>query len=152
MSESNHTTAAIIGGIATVLAAIIPIAIYYDPNSGPEPPSVVNAGSALDGLAHSCEAWDMGSCDQLFVQAPIGSDYELLGGTCGGLVDEISSTTCVELSGLVMDELANECTDGDMTSCDALYLISPYDSNYEDYAATCGARFDYWVDSCEAQA
>ncbi len=37
----------------------------------------------LDGLWDSCEAGDMGACDQLFLTSPFDSEYEEFGETCG---------------------------------------------------------------------
>lgn len=39
---------------------------------------------ALDELWAACEGGDGGACDQLFDVAPLGSDYEAFGATCGG--------------------------------------------------------------------
>jgi hypothetical protein len=39
---------------------------------------------ALDALYDGCAAGDGTACDQLFDQAPVGSDYELFASTCGG--------------------------------------------------------------------
>ena len=41
-----------------------------------------------------------------------------------------------------LDELAVDCHQGDLSSCDVLYVGSPDDSLYETYGATCGARVD----------
>ncbi|MBY5161989.1 hypothetical protein [Salsipaludibacter albus] len=38
----------------------------------------------LDGLWDDCEGGDMGACDDLYFQAPFGSEYEEFGDTCGG--------------------------------------------------------------------
>lgn len=39
-----------------------------------------------------------------------------------------------------MDELAQECFDGDMQSCDDLFMQSDSGSTYEDYGDTCAGR------------
>jgi hypothetical protein len=39
-----------------------------------------------------------------------------------------------------LDELAEECYDGEMRSCDDLYQRSPTDSAYETYGDTCAGR------------
>jgi hypothetical protein len=39
-----------------------------------------------------------------------------------------------------LDELAEECFDGEMQSCDDLYTRSPRDSDYEEYGDTCAGR------------
>ena len=45
---------------------------------------------------------------------------------------------CIDL----LDALAEECHQGYGLSCDALFTISPEESDYENYGATCGGRFD----------
>lgn len=42
----------------------------------------------------------------------------------------------------VLDEVAVDCFQGDLSSCDDLYVGSPDGSLYEVYGATCGARID----------
>lgn len=39
-----------------------------------------------------------------------------------------------------LDVLAQECYDGELVSCDLLYLQSPIDSDYERYGDTCAGR------------
>lgn len=39
---------------------------------------------ALDALWDACEAGDMTSCDELYLEAPLGSEYRAFGDTCGG--------------------------------------------------------------------
>lgn len=41
-----------------------------------------------------------------------------------------------------LDDLYDSCLDGDWTDCDELYLISPEDSEYEWFGATCGYRLE----------
>ncbi len=41
-----------------------------------------------------------------------------------------------------LDELAVDCHQGDLSSCDDLYVGAPEGSLYEAYGATCGARID----------
>jgi len=49
------------------------------------PPTQPPTGSPeFDDLAQSCYEGDMRSCDQLFNETPVGSDYEAYGDTCGG--------------------------------------------------------------------
>lgn len=49
----------------------------------------------------------------------------------------------------VLETLAQDCSDGDGPSCDDLYEISPIGSAYEDFGATCGARFpSTYADTC----
>ncbi len=49
----------------------------------------------------------------------------------------------------IIDSLVAECDAGYGISCDMLYEVSPFDSDYETFGATCGARFDLsFVDRC----
>ena len=41
---------------------------------------------------------------------------------------------------LYLDRLYTQCADGDDQACDDLYWVSPYDSEYLDFASTCGGR------------
>lgn len=45
-----------------------------------------------------------------------------------------------------LDALAVDCHQGDLSSCDDLYVGSPEGSLYEAYGATCGARIDQGTD------
>lgn len=58
-------------------------------------------------------------------------------------------TACVNL----LDDLAGDCYDGDGAGCDALYEISEDDSDYQNYGATCGGRYEDWTyaDQCRLQ-
>lgn len=49
----------------------------------------------------------------------------------------------------LLDQLAQECSDGYGLSCDALYEVSESGSDYEAYGATCGGRYDLtYADAC----
>jgi len=39
-----------------------------------------------------------------------------------------------------LNQFAQECYDGDMASCDALYLIADQGTPYETYGVTCAGR------------
>jgi hypothetical protein len=41
-----------------------------------------------------------------------------------------------------LDDLWNACADGDLDSCDTLYYDSEIGSDYEEFGATCGGRYD----------
>ena len=47
---------------------------------------------ALDALWDACAAGDNDACDSLFMDSPVGSEYETFGDTCGGRTD--GSTWC----------------------------------------------------------
>jgi hypothetical protein len=42
-----------------------------------------------------------------------------------------------------LDALYDQCAAGDAVSCDTLYVESPQGSEYEQFAGTCGNRFEY---------
>jgi hypothetical protein len=45
----------------------------------------------------------------------------------------------------VLDAYAQGCFDGDLQSCDDLFVESPPLSQYEEYATTCGGRVKAWT-------
>ena len=50
----------------------------------------------------------------------------------------------------MVDAYRSDCADGDMLSCDLLYLSSPIGSDDEEFGATCGGRTDgSSANSCE---
>ncbi len=49
---------------------------------------------ALDDLYDDCESGDLVACDDLYFQAPLGSEYEEFGSTCGGIGGPSSSGSC----------------------------------------------------------
>lgn len=107
----------------------------------------------LDRLWDECVEGSFQSCDDLYLTAATGSDYEQFGATCGNRGDGYGS--CAILGGasnpvdegafgsdVGLDLLWAECEGGDMTACDDLYLGSPVGSEYEEFGATCGSRGD----------
>ncbi len=97
----------------------------------------------LDLLWDDCAAGDMGACDQLYRQAPLDSEYEAFGDTCGGATD--GGTWCetqVDVTDPYLYGLYDECADGDMAACDTLYLESPAGSHFEWFGFTCGLISD----------
>lgn len=51
---------------------------------------------ALDALYRSCGAGDGAACDRLFDEAPLGSEYERFGSTCG---DRTKELRCADVYG-----------------------------------------------------
>ena len=96
----------------------------------------------LDGLYDACGAGDMASCDTLYLDSPIDSEYETFGSTCGGLeVDRFGGCAADPMAlgdDPVLDSLYDACGAGDMASCDTLYFESPVDSEYETFGSLCG--------------
>lgn len=105
----------------------------------------------LDALWDACAAGDWGACDELYGVAPIGSEYETYGATCGYLTD--GADWCVDViweggeatdfgDDPYLDGLWTACEGGDWAACDQLYWDSPIDSEYEAFGGTCGYRTD----------
>lgn len=106
----------------------------------------------LDELWTACEAGYMRACDELYLDAPVGSEYERFGATCG---DTGSGFGSCELDreqpepaeppmtygdDPYLDVLWDECEQGNLASCDALYFSSEEGSEYEEFGSTCGRR------------
>ncbi len=106
------------------------------------------ADTYLDGLWADCGAGDWAACDTLYIEAPIGSDYEEFGASCGYLTD--GARWCTDEFGepstygddAYLDGLWDACAAGDMTACDALFSESPVGTEYEDFGGTCGYQTD----------
>jgi hypothetical protein len=106
----------------------------------------------LDQLWAECEAGDFQSCDDLYSDSPLGSEYQEFGDTCGNR--NVPSGWCVEVyatggssSGSsapgedsYLDQLWAECEYGDFQACDDLYSDSPLGSEYQEFGDTCGNR------------
>jgi hypothetical protein len=98
---------------------------------------------SLDILWDDCAAGDMGACDQLYRQAPLDSEYEQFGDTCGGTTD--GGTWCetqIDVTDPYLYGVYDECAGGDMAACDTLYLESPAGSHFEWFGYTCGLISD----------
>ena len=109
----------------------------------------------LDSLVTACENEDWAACDQLFNDAPLGSEYEEFGDTCGNRTS--GGTYCVEEFGEptgsdtgpttygddpALDVLWDACAAGDGQACGDLYFDAPFDSEYEEFGRTCGGTQD----------
>jgi hypothetical protein len=96
----------------------------------------------LDSLYDACAAGDMLSCDTLWLESPVDSEYESYGSTCGGGEADTFGGCAAEpmLYGddAYFDGLYDACGAGDMASCDTLYLESPVESEYETFGSLCG--------------
>mgnify|MGYP003956154037 CR=1 FL=1 len=121
-----------------------------------------------DVLASSCLAGRYWACDSLFeVDLPIGGEYTELSSTCGYRVD--TDLYCVDYfespvplnygdDPEYLDGLFDNCANGDMNFCDALFLATdPYvhfeagyeESEYYQFGVTCGytQSSDSWCGS-----
>lgn len=50
--------------------------------------------ASFESLADDCFGGDLGACDELFLDTPIGSDFEAYGATCGGRVEDRIGGSC----------------------------------------------------------
>ena len=103
----------------------------------------------LDALWDDCDAGDDVACDDLYLRSPIGSDYESFGSTCGERESIDQFGNCSLDDGLFgdadtygddpeLDALWDDCAAGDYAACDTLWIESPFGSDYESFAETCG--------------
>jgi|GEM_PF-759295 len=107
----------------------------------------------LDSLYDQCADGDNQACDDLFLESPGGSEYEAFGIDCGGrwgLEERRTLLQVCEASSSgeggnygddpVLDDLYDQCADGDNQACDDLFWQSPSDSEYEAFGLDCGGR------------
>lgn len=93
----------------------------------------------LQALYDSCATGELADCDQLYLSAPFGSDFEEFGSTCGGTTDPMYGGCTGDFGmDIDLDALAADCEAGDMDACDTLYFSSEYGSDLEAIADTCG--------------
>jgi hypothetical protein len=114
---------------------------------------ILGDDEALDALAVDCHHGDLASCDDLYVRSPDASLYEAYGATCGARIDQPTHQLCGDvLVGVpseppatgdeFLDELAYQCSAGDLVDCDLLYAEADTGSEAEQYGATCGGRLE----------
>lgn len=133
-----------------------------------EEPGDLGDDAALDQFADRCFSGDLEACDDLYLESPLGSDYERYGSTCarrngetyGGCVELYDSAPDAELppgedpgdlgDDPALDDLTQRCFEGEMQACDQLYFQSPLGSDYETYGATCGGRTEADGGACVA--
>lgn len=114
----------------------------------------------LDALHDSCEAGNYEACDDLYLRSDQGTEYQSFGNTCGNRNEP--GRFCVEIyqqrpaprvissygDDPELDALAERCEAADFGACDELYRVSPFGSEYEQYADTCGGRNDPGLGLC----
>jgi hypothetical protein len=119
---------------------------------------------ALRELSDRCEDGDLEACDELYFEAPEGSEAEELGSTCGGRTDpQLGACSLGDIevepgAGSAVDPnvepegsasaLADACEEGDDAACDQLYEESPIGSPEEELGSTCGGRQEPQFGSC----
>jgi len=96
----------------------------------------------FDELWDRCNGEDFGGCMELYELAPIGTEYEEFGGTCGGRTEFPQGCDPLFGGGDELEAFAEACASGDMEACWNLYLMAPAGSDYEAFGLTCGGRTD----------
>jgi len=100
-------------------------------------------------LYDQCADGDNQACDDLFLESPGGSEYEAFGSNCGGRggIDDWCSPDTFETDipffygeDDFLDNLYDQCADGNDEACDDLFWQSVGGSEYVDFALTCGGR------------
>ena len=76
------------GGAALVCVGLLWFGVDTATHGG------VGDDSGLDRLADACDGGDMAACDELFFAAPVGSELEEFGATCGGRT--VTELLCVD--------------------------------------------------------
>lgn len=111
--------------------------------------AAINAhGNQLSEYRAACTAGDMAACNSLYQEAPIGSDDEEFGETCGGRTDgdvyceTIDADRWAYGDDADLDALWDACDSGDMAACDDLYSSAPAGSEYEEFGSTCAGTSD----------
>ena len=103
----------------------------------------------LDDLYNQCADGDNQACDDLFWKSPSGSEYEAFGSNCGGrgglcetFENDIPETDIPFFYGEddFLDNLYDQCADGNDEACDDLFWQSVGGSEYGNFALTCGGR------------
>jgi hypothetical protein len=61
-----------------------------------EQPEVFTYGddNQLDRMWRACERGDWVACDDLYLESPVGSEYEFFGASCGGVIPEPDGEYC----------------------------------------------------------
>lgn len=115
----------------------------------------------LDALWDQCSEEGTAVCDELFNEAPEGSEYEAFGDTCGGRGDPQVACAPDALAGAgtsdgaggdapgtgtgddsELERLKQDCAAGDVQACLTLEFQAPEGSDYAEFGRTCGGRPD----------
>lgn len=135
--------------VGVVVLAVVGLVIALGSPSPPITPQTYGDDATLDALWDGCGAGDMAACDTLYFDAPVDTDYEDYGSTCG-LTREETFGGCTgepEVDGEepmvygddpALDALWDACVAGDLAACDTLYYDSPVGSEYELKGSYCG--------------
>ena len=96
----------------------------------------------LDNLYDQCADGNDEACDDLFWQSVGGSEYGSFALTCGGRGCQIpmDGRSMNYGDNAYLDNLYDQCADGNDQACNDLYFQSFGGSEYEEFALTCGGR------------
>ncbi len=94
----------------------------------------------LDELWDGCNGEDFGACQVLYEEAPIGSEYEWFGGSCGGRLDSAEGCSLAGAPDAALEGLAVQCGSGELLACDHLSEQAAPGSDLAVLGATCGGR------------
>ncbi|MBF28593.1 MAG: hypothetical protein CL447_01955 [Acidimicrobiaceae bacterium] len=92
----------------------------------------------LDEQYSLCEEGDMQACDDLYFNAPFGSEEEAFAKTCGNTSETEFGGNCANMN----TDYRSDCEAGDMEACDQLFFLSDVGSDDEDFGRTCGGTAD----------
>ena len=107
-------------------------------STAPSGSLITGESNVIAALEAGCEAGDYVMCDVLYFAAPFDSELEAFADTCGGRTE--GGPYCAEFFdvNVDLDALTRECVDGNMLSCDQLFMYSPSDSTEEAIGRACG--------------
>tara|TARA_B100000085_G_C18511861_1_gene500001 strand:- start:288 stop:1436 length:1149 start_codon:yes stop_codon:yes gene_type:complete len=122
---------------------VIPISETFE-NDTPETdiPFFYGEDDFLDNLYDQCADGNDEACDDLFWQSVGGSQYGNFALTCGGRGCQIpmDGRSMNYGDNAYLDNLYDQCADGNDQACNDLYFQSFGGSEYEEFALTCGGR------------
>ena len=122
---------------------VIPISETFE-NDTPETdiPFFYGEDDFLDNLYDQCADGNDEACDDLFWQSVGGSEYGNFALTCGGRGCQIpmDGRSMNYGDNAYLDNLYDQCADGNDQACNDLYFQSFGGSEYEEFALTCGGR------------
>ena len=137
----NKNPALIIVLVVLVIGAVVGGAILL--TSGDDKKDTPTAGTTVPGAPGGPGVTTPGATTLPEITLPSVPDVTLPGGD-GGLGDDSGGAPDSPPSGgdTTLSGLADDCFQGNMQSCDDLFMQSDSGSELEDYGDTCGHRFD----------
>lgn len=118
----------------------------------PFSPEFTFGDAQLEALYERCETGDFIACDVLSWALDSATEptsyvkHKRYARSCGDRNDLLNPQPCIYLhgGGPNLDQLHNDCLDGDFVACDGLYLLISFEyehgPEYLEVAATCGGR------------